>query len=74
MKCGQKTCDKEATQVFLWPGDREYLPVCDDCVAKAKGLAETLGFTLPVIPLEVAQAAAVMMLGFKLWEVIDAGV
>ena len=47
MKCGQKTCEKEATSQMFWPGNPP-LPVCESCKLKALGIAAAMGFYLHV--------------------------
>lgn len=53
MKCVQTDCDKDATHLVHWPMAFESVqgqePVmCDECTAKAQGIAEAMGFYVPV--------------------------
>jgi len=50
MKCGQSTCETEATMHMLWPG-RGPQPICDICSAKAAGVAEHMGFPVSFVAL-----------------------
>lgn len=43
-------CADEATVYANWPG--QPLPFCLACAQRAEGIAQVMGFTLTVIPLE----------------------
>lgn len=51
MKCGQKTCNAEATCRFFWPGNPP-LPSCEPCKERALAAAKAMGFFLHVEPIE----------------------
>lgn len=48
MKCGQQTCNKEATHRFFWPGKTEPTSACSECKAKALNISRAMGFHLHV--------------------------
>jgi len=50
MKCGSRSCSEDAVARVYWPG--QPLVMCRACGLRATGLANTLGFTLSVEPLE----------------------
>lgn len=41
-------CGKPAVAVYVWP-TMDRLVVCEDCAAKARGLASIMGFRLGVL-------------------------
>lgn len=49
MRCRTKDCEKMPAFIVYWPGQTSTM--CADCTLRAKGVAETLGFHLPVHPL-----------------------
>lgn len=49
VRCCSSDCDKPATRTVFWPGQTK--PMCDRCVARAKNIADAMGFTLPTEPI-----------------------
>lgn len=48
MKCQQRKCNEEACMAYLWPGSPGWIKCCMECTNHAAGLANFLGFNLPV--------------------------
>lgn len=70
MKCGQMTCENDATVAFFWPWANQWLPACPECQQKAERIAAALqSGPLTVLPLQVARMAAVVLLGYQFSEV-----
>lgn len=44
--CSQVNCIHAARWSYIWPGQRERLLACDDCMKKARGLAQSMNFEL----------------------------
>ena len=44
--CDQVNCVHAATWTYVWPGHAERKLACDDCMRKAKGVAQVMGFEL----------------------------
>lgn len=61
VKCGTKTCDKQAVGVVHWPGNQP-LPMCHGCGLRATNIAQAMGFTLSVESLDPVVNAAVVAL------------
>lgn len=48
--CNQAGCTEPASHVVYWPGQPGQ-PICPVHGVKARGIAETMGFHLEVVPL-----------------------
>lgn len=44
-------CGKEAVARVIWPNGK-IIPCCEDCIDKAKGVAEALGMVLVTDPID----------------------
>jgi hypothetical protein len=50
VKCCQKSCDADAEYRVHWPG--QPIDVCRPCALRATRIADAMGFTLSVDPLD----------------------
>lgn len=54
MKCNQAGCEKQATYRFTWPGNDE-AGICEQHSAKLRGIAQSMGLYIQLIPLSAAK-------------------
>lgn len=54
MKCGDKSCDAEATVVYFWPGRPDPQPACLACAHKAQALGFARGYEIELAYLRVS--------------------
>ena len=54
MKCNQANCPNDGAYRFTWPGQKE-AHICEEHVAKLRGVANAMGLPLQIIPLTPAE-------------------
>lgn len=50
-KCGSAKCEGVAIAKVYWPGN-EPIPMCQKCADRARGVADVMGFHLPIEKLQ----------------------